>query len=167
MDESGGKPVKPLAILLVEDSPSDVKLMREALQEAGVNIAIDVARDGVECMDHLRAAEQRHSPRPDLVLLDWHLPRKDGRQVLSEIKSSDGLKMIPVIIMTSSKAEEDITEAYQLNANSLINKPSDLDQYITTVRAIEAFWFFTATPPPNLDRAPTSSKGAANRTHAG
>jgi two-component system, chemotaxis family, response regulator Rcp1 len=141
--------MKQLEILLVEDSPSDVRLIYEALRETGVNIAVNVARDGLEGMDYLRQSEHGARPRPDLVLLDWNLPRKNGREVLAEVKSSAVLKQIPVLVMTSSAEEQDVFDAYALNANSFITKPGDLNQYVNMVRAIEAFWFFTATLPPN------------------
>jgi CheY-like chemotaxis protein len=138
-----------LEILLVEDSPSDVRLIHEALRETGVNISVRVAQDGLEGMEYLRQAECGARRCPDLVLLDWNLPRKNGREVLAELKSSAGLKQIPVLVMTSSAEEKDVHDAYALNANSFITKPADLNQYVNTIRAIEAFWFFTATLPSN------------------
>ena len=139
--------MKSLRILLVEDSPSDVRLVREALKETGIPVQVSVARDGVEAMDYLHQAESGLANRPDLVLLDLNLPRKNGREVLAEVKASPGLKQIPVLVMTSSRADEDILQAYTLNANCYITKPADLQEYVNVVRAIEDFWFLTATLP--------------------
>ncbi|MBV9156158.1 MAG: response regulator [Acidobacteriaceae bacterium] len=142
--------MKSLRILLVEDSPSDVRLIREALKETAVPVQISVARDGVEAMDYLHQAEVGLANRPDLVLLDLNLPRKNGREVLSEVKASPILKQIPVLVMTSSRADEDIFQAYALNANCYITKPADLQEYVHVVRAIEDFWFLTATLPDSF-----------------
>ena len=139
--------MKKLRILLVEDSPSDVRLIREALRETAVRVEIVVARDGVEAMEMLHQTEEGAALRPDLILLDLNLPRKNGREVLAEIKASAHLKPIPVLVMTSSNADEDILQAYNLNANCYITKPGDLGEYVNVVRAIEEFWFFTATLP--------------------
>ena len=141
--------MKHLEILLVEDCSSDVRLIREGLKGTPVDIKITVARDGVEAMEQLQALGG--GTRPDLVLLDLNLPRKNGREVLAEMKSSPALKQIPVLVMTSSRADEDVAAAYALNANCYITKPGDLDEYISVVKAIENFWFLTATlpePPP-------------------
>ena len=143
--------MKFLKILLVEDSPSDVRLIREALKETPVPVQITVAQDGVEAMDYLHSTEVGASVRPDLVLLDLNLPRKNGREVLAEVKSSPNLKQIPVLVMTSSRADEDIAQAYSLNANCYITKPGDLQEYINVVRAIEDFWFLTATLPEGVN----------------
>ncbi|MGA8028450.1 MAG: response regulator [Bryobacteraceae bacterium] len=139
--------MRPSKILLVEDSPSDVRLIREALKESNVPVSINVARDGVEAMDYLHQAEIGLAQRPDLVLLDLNLPRKNGREVLAEIKGSPNLRSIPVLIMTSSRSDEDVSQAYALNANCYITKPADLQDYVNVVRAIEDFWFLTATLP--------------------
>ena len=139
--------MRPLRILLVEDSPSDVRLIREALRDARVPVQIMVALDGVEATEHLKQCENGQALRPDLVLLDLNLPRKDGKEVLAEVKASPNLKQIPVLVMTSSRSDEDISEAYSLNANCYITKPSDLQEYVQVVRAIEDFWFLTATLP--------------------
>lgn len=139
--------MRPLRILLVEDSPSDVRLIREALKEAKVPVQIAVARDGVDAIEHLKQSETGHTVRPDMVLLDLNLPRKNGKEVLAEIKASPGLKQIPVLVMTSSRSEEDVAEVYELNANCYITKPGDLHEYVHVVRAIEDFWFLTATLP--------------------
>ncbi len=142
--------MKRLEILLVEDCPSDVRLIREALKETAVAVRITVARDGVEAMDHLRRTEHGTANRPDLILLDLNLPRKNGREVLSEVKSSPTLKQIPVLVMTSSRADEDVAQAYLLNANCYITKPGDLTEYVNVVKAIEDFWFLTATLPDSM-----------------
>lgn len=131
-----------IEILLVEDNPADVRLTQEALNEAKIRNRLNVAEDGVDAMDFLlRRGKHAHAPRPDLILLDLNLPKKDGRQVLEEIKSNPDLKRIPVVILTTSQAEEDIIKSYNLHANCYVNKPVDLDQFITIVRSIEDFWF--------------------------
>src|SRR3954463_11019366 len=136
-----------LRILLVEDSPSDARLIREALKETALQVQITLARDGVEAMEYLRQSEVGLVNRPDIILLDLNLPRKNGREVLAEVKAAPHLKQIPVLIMTSSKADEDIRQAYSLNANCYITKPANLQDYVNVVRSIEDFWFSTATLP--------------------
>lgn len=130
-----------IEILLVEDSPSDVDLTREALDDAKVGNRLSVARDGVEALAFLRReGEYKDAPRPDLILLDLNLPRKDGREVLTEIKADRVLRRIPVVILTTSEAEQDILKSYDLHANCYITKPVDLDRFITVVQSIEEFW---------------------------
>jgi chemotaxis family two-component system response regulator Rcp1 len=146
--------MKTLKILLVEDSPSDVRLIREALKDSSVPVQILLARDGVEATDHLRQSEVGRAVRPDLVLLDLNLPRKNGKEVLAEIKASPNLKQIPVLVMTSSRSDDDIAQAYSLSANCYITKPGDLQEYVHVVRAIEEFWFLTATLPDGAYRSP-------------
>ena len=146
--------MKVLKILLVDDSPSDVPLTREALKDSPVPIQITVARDGVEAIDYLHQAKLGFGDRPDLVLLDLNLPRKNGREVLAEVKSSPALKQIPVVVLTSSNSEEDISEAYSLNANCYITKPADLSEYVNVLKAVEDFWFFTATLPETFSPQP-------------
>src|ERR671933_2309890 len=126
---------RPIEILLVEDNPGDVRLTIEALRESKVRNNLHIARDGVEALEVLRAGGQ--SFRPDLILLDLNLPRKDGRQVLAEIKADPRLKTIPVVILTTSRAEQDVLRTYELQANCYITKPVDLDQFITVVKSIE------------------------------
>jgi two-component system, chemotaxis family, response regulator Rcp1 len=140
---------KPIQILLVEDNPGDVRLAVEALRGAKVRNQVYVVQDGVEAMSLLRR-EGRYVgfPRPDLVLLDLNLPRKDGREVLAEIKQDADLKRIPVVILTSSAAEQDILHAYNLYANCYITKPLDLEQFLRVMRSIEDFWFAVASLPP-------------------
>ena len=135
-------------ILLVEDNPGDVRLTREALKEGKIHNNMSVVGDGEEALAFLRReATHEAAPRPDLVLLDLNLPRKDGREVLAEIKEDDDLKRIPVVVLTTSKAEEDILRTYNLHANCYITKPVDLDQFIGVVRSIEAFWFSVVSLP--------------------
>ncbi len=148
-----------MEILLVEDSSSDVRLIREALKDSSVSVRMTVARDGVEAMEHLYRTEYGSAIRPDLVLLDLNLPRKNGREVLAEIKSSPTLKQIPVLIMTSSHADEDVSQAYSLNANCYITKPADLNEYVNVVRAIEDFWFLTATLPDRFQNPAPACSG--------
>jgi chemotaxis family two-component system response regulator Rcp1 len=143
------KGVIPVNLLLVEDNPGDVRLTREALKDAKLKINLHVAVDGMEAMAFLRKqGKYASSPRPDLVLLDLNLPKKDGRQVLAEIKDDPDLKRIPVVIITSSKAEEDVLKSYNLHANCYVTKPLDLDQFITVVQSIEQFWL-TIVKLPN------------------
>jgi two-component system response regulator len=132
----------PIEILLVEDNPGDVELTREALHDSKVHMHLSVVNDGVEALAFLRRQTRyADAPRPDLILLDLNLPRKDGRGVLAEIKADPELRQIPVVILTSSQAEQDILRAYELHANCYVTKPVDLDQFITIVRSIEQFWF--------------------------
>jgi two-component system, chemotaxis family, response regulator Rcp1 len=139
--------MKSLSILLVEDSPSDVRLIQEALKQSPLALQITLARDGVEAMEYLRQSEVDVVNRPDIILLDLNLPRKNGREVLAEVKAAPHLKQIPILIMTSSKADEDVRQAYSLNANCYITKPENLQDYVDVVRSIENFWFSTATLP--------------------
>lgn len=133
---------KLIEILLVEDNPADVELMLESLEENKVDNVISVVNDGEEAMAFLhREGRFADAPRPDIILLDLNLPVKDGREVLTEIKSDENLKSIPVVILTTSKAEEDILKTYKLHANCYITKPVDLDQFIKVVKMIEEFWF--------------------------
>ena len=140
--------MKPIEILLVEDSPTDVLLAQEALEHAKVLNKLHVASDGVEAMEFLHQEGRfAETPRPDLILLDLNLPRKDGREVLAEIKADDALKRIPVVVLTTSKAEEDIFKAYGLHANCYVAKPVDFERFSDVVRAIETFWFTVVSLP--------------------
>lgn len=140
---------RPVEILLVEDNPGDVRLTREALRESKLRTNLHVASDGVEALAFLRrAGRYAAAPRPDLILLDLNLPRKDGREVLAEIKADEDLRTIPVVILTTSRAEADIVRTYNLHANAYVTKPVDLDQFITVVQSIESFWFEIVTLPP-------------------
>ena len=132
---------KPIDILLVEDNPGDVRLTQETFKESKILNTMHVVRDGVEAMAFLRQeGEYADAPRPDLILLDLNLPRKDGREVLEEIKGDDQLRHIPVVVLTISYAEEDVLRAYDLHGNCYITKPIDLDQFIKVVRGIKDFW---------------------------
>jgi chemotaxis family two-component system response regulator Rcp1 len=139
---------RPINILMIEDSSTDVLLMREALEGASVPKFLHVVDDGVQAMELLRR-EGKHSeaPRPDLILLDLNMPRKNGHEVLSEIKTDESFKSIPVIILTTSKAESDITKAYGQHANGYITKPVDFAGFAEVVRSIESFWFYVITLP--------------------
>lgn len=133
---------RPIEILLVEDNPGDVRLTREALRDAKVRNNLHVVMDGDEAMDWLRKGKPNVAGiEPDLVLLDLNLPKKDGREVLAEIKNDPELKRIPVVVLTTSQAEQDILKSYNLHANCYIAKPVDLEQFMTVVRTIEDFWF--------------------------
>ena len=135
-------------ILLVEDNPGDVRLTREALKEGKVLNHLNVVDDGVEALAFLRREDKyANAVRPDLILLDLNLPKKDGREVLAEIKADVGLKKIPVVILTTSAAEQDVLKTYDLHANCYITKPVDLEQFIKIVRLIEDFWFTIARLP--------------------
>jgi chemotaxis family two-component system response regulator Rcp1 len=139
---------RPVQILLVEDSPSDTELTIEALREAKVRNELSVVEDGVQAMEFLRRQGPfAKAPRPDLIMLDLNLPRKDGREVLAEIKSDENLKTIPVVVLTTSRAERDVLRAYQLSANCYITKPVDFEQFLQVVRSIESFWLFIVTLP--------------------
>jgi len=132
---------KPIEILLVEDSPGDSRLALEALKESKLRNHLHIVVDGIEAMDFLyKKGKHTQAPRPDLILLDLNLPKKDGREVLAEIKSDPDLKRIPVVILTISKAEEDVLKSYNLHANCFITKPLDLNQFVTVVKSIEDFW---------------------------
>jgi two-component system response regulator len=139
----------PFEILLVEDNPGDVRLTREALKDAKVWNNLHVVEDGVAAMDFLhRRGQYSEAPRPDLILLDLNLPKKDGREILAAIKSEDALKRIPIVVLTTSQAEEDVARVYNLNANCFITKPVDFEQFSKIVLAIEQFWFTVVTLTP-------------------
>lgn len=140
---------RPIEILMVEDNPGDVRLTREALKDGKVLNALHVVEDGVAALDFLfKRAPYENAVRPDLVLLDLNLPKLDGRQVLAAIKSDPDLKVIPVVVLTTSEAEEDILSAYQLAANCYVTKPVDLHQFNRIVQAIEGFWLTIVKLPP-------------------
>jgi chemotaxis family two-component system response regulator Rcp1 len=148
MTESNRTYAAPIEVLLVEDSAGDVRLTREAFKDAKVHINLHVAPDGAEAMAFLRR-EGRHAaaPRPDLILLDLNLPKKDGREVLKDIKESGSLMSIPVVILTTSAAEADILRSYQLHANCYITKPVDLEGFLTVVKSIDNFWLSVVKLP--------------------
>jgi len=144
---------RPIEILLVEDNPADVRLTVEALKDAKVSNVMYTVEDGVGAMEFLRQeGEWAEAPRPDLILLDLNLPRKDGREVLAEIKDDESLRRIPVVVLTTSTAEEDIVRSYDLHANCFVTKPVELDQFIEVVRSIEDFWLAIVKLPPNGDK---------------
>jgi len=137
-----------IEILLVEDNPGDARLTQEALREGKIRNNLHHAKDGVEALAFLkREGIHAGAPTPDLILLDLNLPRMDGRQVLSEMKADPRLRVIPVVVLTTSEAENDIVKSYQLHANCYITKPVDLEKFIAIVRAIESFWLAVATLP--------------------
>ena len=134
--------MKPIDILIVEDNPGDARLIKEVINGNKIQCQLHLVKDGVEAMNFLNRKEEfTDSPRPDLIFLDLNLPKKDGREVLAEIKTDDNLKQIPVVVMTTSQAEEDILKAYSLHANCYVTKPLDLDQFVNVVKSIEDFWF--------------------------
>jgi len=140
---------RPIEILLVEDSPGDVRLTKEALKEGKVTNNLHVVMDGERALQFLRRQfEYADAPRPDLVLLDLNLPKLDGREVLQEIKQDSNLHKIPVVVLTTSKAEEDICRSYALNCNCYIQKPLDLDQFLEAVKSLQEFWMTVVTLPP-------------------
>ncbi len=142
--------VRPVEILLVEDNPGDVRLTKEALKEAKVLNRLTVVQDGVEALAFLRReGPYVNAARPHLILLDLNLPKKDGRAVLAEIKADDDLKRIPVVILTTSQAEQDVIKSYNLHANCYITKPVDLEQFIMVVKSIEEFWLGIVVLPVN------------------
>ena len=144
------RPFRPIEILMVEDNPGDVRLTREALKGGKVSNEMHVVTDGVAALDFLyRRGAHADAPRPDLVLLDLNLPKKDGREVLSAMKSDPGLKAIPVVILTTSQAEEDVIRAYNLSCNCYVTKPVDFEQFTRIVQAIEQFWLTIVTLPPH------------------
>lgn len=140
---------KPIEILLVEDNPGDVRLTQEAFRENKVRNTFHTVADGAEALAFLRQEEEyAQACRPDLILLDLNLPKKDGREVLAEIKADVGLRSIPVVVLTSSEAEEDVAEAYGLNANCYVTKPMELDRFVDVVRSIQNFWLTFVKLPP-------------------
>jgi CheY-like chemotaxis protein len=140
--------MRPVEILLVEDSPSDTELTVEALKEAKVGNHLSIVEDGVEALQFLRRqGKYTAAPRPDLIMLDLNLPRKDGREVLREIKADHSLQTIPVVVLTTSHAEQDILQAYHHHANCYITKPVDFEQFLQVVRSIESFWLVLVTLP--------------------
>ena len=140
-----------IEILMVEDNASDARLAEETLKDSRINNCLYHVRDGVEAMQFLhRQGEYTAAPHPDLILLDLNLPRKDGREVLAEIKEDPRLRLIPVVVMTSSEAERDLVRSYGLHANAYVVKPIDLNRFIEVVQAIEDFWFAIVKLPPKV-----------------
>jgi CheY-like chemotaxis protein len=148
---NGAASGSPIEILLVEDNPGDVRLIREALKEGKVRNILHVVCDGVEAIAFLRRqGEYSGFPRPDLILLDLNLPKKDGREVLAEIKADEDLKRIPVVVLTTSQSEIDILKSYNLHANCYITKPVDLEQFLEVVKSIEGFWLTVVKLPGGI-----------------
>lgn len=146
------KIIKTIDILVVEDNAGDARLIKEVLNDNKIYSSLYIVNDGVEAMNFLRnKGKYETSPKPDLIILDLNLPRKDGREVLAEIKSDEELKHIPIVIMTISQAEEDILKSYNLHANCYITKPIDLNQFIKVVKSIEDFWFSIVKLPPKIN----------------
>jgi CheY-like chemotaxis protein len=145
---SGEYPINAIEILLVEDSPADVRLTEEALNEAKLLNSLHVVEDGEAALDFLfQRGRYANAPRPHLVLLDLNLPKKDGREVLKEIKSDENLKSIPVVVLTTSKTEQDIARAYNLSANCYVTKPVDFRRFTEIIRSINDFWLQVVTLP--------------------
>ncbi|GAB4566529.1 MAG: response regulator [Haliangiales bacterium] len=142
---------RPRDILLVEDNPADVDLTFEAFEQGGVEGDLHVVGDGVEAIRFLRQQEEYASaPRPTLILLDLNLPKRDGRSVLAEVKADHGLRQIPVVVLSSSAAADDVERSYELHANCYIQKPSSFSRYVSIIQALDEFWFQVATCPPKL-----------------
>ena len=140
---------KSICILMVEDNPTDVMITKEALEHAKVLNTLHVVEDGMEALDFLhRRGKYAKAPQPDLILLDLNMPRKNGQEVLAEVKADKRLKQIPVVVLTTSKAEEDVIKAYGLHANCYVIKPVDFDVFAEVVRSIQQFWFSVVTLPP-------------------
>lgn len=155
----------PRVVLLVEDSPGDIRLTRDAFRAANGSVSVHVAGDGVEAMAFLRR-EGVHArvPRPSLILLDLNLPKVDGREVLALIKGDAGLTTIPTVVLTTSQAEEDIAKSYDLKANCYLSKPVDLEEFETLVKAINDFWLVKATLPTSTSRTRVPAASEARRT---
>ncbi len=146
------RPSDPADILLVEDNPGDVRLTKEAFAEGGIANTLHVATDGVEALDFLyQRGDHADAPRPDVVLLDLNLPRKNGDEVLDEIRSDPDLDYLPVVVLTSSDAQEDVVQSYELQANAYLTKPVDPDEFIETVRTFQEFWLSVVRFPPSDD----------------
>jgi CheY-like chemotaxis protein len=143
------QPVRPIEVLLVEDDPGDTLMIREAFEENKLRNRLTSVPDGVEALAYLRGeGKYAAAPRPDLILLDLNLPRKDGREVLAEIKDDERLRAIPVVVLTTSEAEEDIVRSYKLHANAYVTKPVDFDRFIAVVRQIDEFFVEVVKLPP-------------------
>jgi len=152
--------IRSIDILVVEDNSGDARLIREVLNDNKIFSSLFMVNDGVEAMDFLRnRGKYKKAPKPDLIILDLNLPRKDGREVLAEIKTDEVLKHIPIVIMTISQAEEDILKSYNLHANCYITKPIDLNQFVKVVKSIEDFWFSIVKLPPKVEDLDQESNG--------
>jgi chemotaxis family two-component system response regulator Rcp1 len=161
MKQKSGKQIE---ILLVEDSPADVLLTREAFQEFKLINTLYVAEDGIEALAFLnQEGKYASSPHPDLILLDWNLPRKNGREVLAEIKANPRFKSIPVVVLTTSHAEQDILQAYNLQANCYIVKPVRFDNFVEAMKTIHEFWFSAVTLPTEVTHEQDPNSGSTDR----
>ena len=141
--------LRPIRVLLVEDSPTDLLMTREALDRSKVLLDVHAVEDGVKTLEFLRRqGKYANAPRPDLILLDLNLPKKDGREVLAEIKADPDLKTIPIVVLTTSKADEDVARAYESHANCFITKPVGFANFQEVMRSIERYWFAVVTLPP-------------------
>ena len=146
------KKLRPVNILLVEDNPGDVRLTQEALKEGRIDVNLEVIMDGVEAVKYLhKQPPYENALTPDLILLDLNLPKKDGREVLADIKMDEHLKKIPVIVLTTSKSEQDVMKSYKLHVNCYINKPVEFDEFFEIVKKIEEFWLGTAILPSLIE----------------
>lgn len=162
---NGDDTIRPLHVLMVEDSPSDADLAMQALHDAKVHVEIDVVEDGEQAMAYLHQKGQyADAGRPDLILLDLNLPKKDGREVLAEVRANADLTAIPVVILTTSEDEEDVLKAYQLHASAYVTKPVDFEQFIKVVKTIDDFWFTVVKLPPNPHRRPHGHRAANSAT---
>ena len=149
-EQAEGTATELVQVLLVEDNPGDVELTKRNLAKSAFSLNINVVEDGEAAIAYLRReGDYANAPRPDLILLDLNMPRKDGREVLAEVKADENLRRIPVVVLTVSTAEEDILRTYDLHANCYITKPVDLDQFIKVVRSIEDFWLSIVKLPPH------------------
>lgn len=141
----------PIEILLIEDNPADIRLTQEAFREARLRNTVHVVQDGVSAMAFIRqAAPFQNAPRPDLVLLDLNLPKKDGREVLREIKADPHTRLIPVVVLTTSDDEEDVLRSYDLHANAYLVKPIDVLRFIKMIQSLESFWLSVVKLPPKV-----------------
>jgi len=146
------KKLVPVNILLIEDNPGDVRLTQEAFKEGSIDIQLDVVMDGVEAIKYLKKEmPYNQATTPDLILLDLNLPKKDGREVLQDIKTDNNLKRIPVVVLTTSNAQQDILKSYNLHVNCYVNKPVDFDKFFDIIQKIEDFWLGTAILPTLAD----------------
>lgn len=145
---------EPIEILLIEDNPADVRLTQEAFLEARIHNNLHVVHDGVSAMAFIhQTAPHQHAPRPDLILLDLNLPKKDGREVLKEIKSDSDLRQIPVVILTTSEDEKDVLRSYDLHANAYLVKPIDVVKFVKMIHSLENFWLSIVKLPPKVSMA--------------
>ncbi len=144
----------PIEILLIEDNPADIRLTQEAFREARLHNTIHVVQDGVSAMAFIRqTAPFQHAPRPDLILLDLNLPKKDGREVLKELKTDSHTRTIPVVVLTTSEDEEDVLRSYDLHANAYLVKPIDVLRFISMIRSLESFWLSVVKLPPKVSES--------------